>query len=211
MQSTTSTACPPAIAKVTTPKPRKHEIIEAAAKLEYEKRTKAFEAQQAQEQSEASVLRGRIQKFVAENVTTLLAGGSACIGSGSGSIYDHKTGRRSPFTSIYGVTFSLPHLDKLLPAGLQKALINHLNKWERGLLPDGTPFKVLERPQFLSVKSEIRALFEANAPVVASTKDERVAAILSDPKAVKALNAMLRTFQQPARPELAAPTPAVPA
>lgn len=193
---------PLAISKITTPKPRKSEIIEAAARLEFDKEKAAYEAQKIKMENEVSILKGRIQRYVQDHLAECLTAGLISIGNGCGSNYDHATSKRTPYRTISGTDVRSADLSGRIPASLQKAILNHLNKWERGVLPDGTAFKVISYPDFHQTKFKVKCLFD-NVTPAATTKDGRVAAILNDPKATKAIEAMMKQLRQPATPALA--------
>jgi hypothetical protein len=174
----TTISTPSAIDTVAQPKLRKAEIIEAAARREYDKRKVEYAEWSTAMHNEEADLKNKVVDWARKSADRLITAGTVQL------------------PGVYR-NYARIDLDRLdLPEGLSKELKAHERKY----------YQAKSNPDFKKILKEMKILFDRAGAPVSRERVNRVHALLSDKAACKALDDMVDSLRNPPKPQLAAAT-----
>lgn len=182
----TTIVIPPSVDKATTPKPKRSEIIEAAARREYEKQLKEYNDWETAKHNEEQALIAKVKSFATKAAVRLVSAASFGIGSGYNENWDSKE-----YTDVRGVALNID-LRHELPEALTKDIVAHHNKYRT----------YRSRPSFKDVHRYMKSAFSERSSPVNQDRESRINALLSDKKSLKAIDAMIEEIRKPTKPML---------
>jgi len=175
----TTISTPSAIETVAQPKLRKAEIIEAAARREWDKKKLAYTEYQTAKHNAEVDLKNKVADHVRKSADRLISAANISLNAW-----------RSCTAAI-----TETRLDNL-PDSLTKELADFNKKYAICMDP----------PDYKKVLKEIKFLFDRSGAPVNRERVNRVNLLLTDEAACKALDEMVASLRNPPKPQLAAAT-----